>query len=156
MTHFVRTRVVLALFMCAALSGCQYGYDVTAVLRDGVLQFAASRPLWGDRCVRTIEVVVREGPNASASPGDDVRRISQGTYWFAAVDYDDGCANLFPLAYGATLRGDALLEAPWGRVSPKPLAPGEYDVFTHTGATGNGVGRFVLHADGRVENLPRD
>jgi hypothetical protein len=143
MMRIVRARVALVLLMCAALSGCQYRYDVTAVLRNDVLQFEASRPLWGDRCVREVEIVVRSGPNAAASPGDDALRISQGTYWYAVVDYDDDCANRFPLVYGTTLRGEALINEPYGRVSPKPLPPGEYHVFTTTGETASVVSSFM-------------
>jgi hypothetical protein len=154
MMRVVRIRIALVLLMCAALSGCTWGYDVTAVLRNGVLHFAASRPVWDDGCVREIEVVARSGPNAAASPGDDELRISHGTYWYASVDDDDDCANRFPIAYGTTLQGEALLNAPYGRVSPNQLPPGEYYVFTKTGGSGNGIGRFILHANGRVENLP--
>jgi hypothetical protein len=83
--------------------------------------------------------------------GDDASRVGYGTYWFESVDYDDACANRFPLIYGASLNGrhqqDGIVKATALRREVV------YDVSTTTGATGYGSGRFTIHADGHIENL---
>lgn len=103
-------------------------------------------------CLRQIEVEAHSGPN-STSRGDDASRAAQGTYWFESIVHDDDCTNTFPLAYGAGLKGNP--NPDWEKIGPKPLLREVvYDISTTTGATGYGGGRFIIHPDGRVENLP--
>ena len=99
--------------------------------------------------------VEAEGPTkAQVEKGDDASRVGYGTFWFETVSYDDPCANRFPLPYGARLKGEHQNDS--GIVKAKPLLREVvYEVTTTTGATGYGGGRFIIHADGRVENLPR-
>jgi hypothetical protein len=106
-------------------------------------------------CFRQIEVAA-ERPvkaKAKAQAGDDATRVGYGTFWFESVSYDDDCANRFPLPYGAELNGKHQQDR--GMVKPKPLVREViYDVTTTSGATGYGSGRFIIRANGRVENLP--
>jgi len=73
--------------------------------------------------------------------------------WQESVSHDDACANKFPLPYGQRLRGKH--EPDSQEVAPKPLRRETiYEVTATTGATGYGGVRFIVHADGKVENLP--
>lgn len=75
--------------------------------------------------------------------------------WLESVSYDDDCANKFPLPYGYRLRGEHQMETE--EVAAKPLRRETiYEITATTGATGYGGGRFIIHADGRVENLPSE
>jgi len=125
--------------MTVALSGCSYSYEVVASLEGGRVIFAVSpkSPQRPD-CVRRIEVIPENGQTAS---------------WEESVDYEDDCANRFPLPYGATLKGHHQ-EGVQTAVA-KPLQRGViYQISTTTGATGYGGGRFVIQSDGHVVNLP--
>lgn len=140
--------------VCGALSSCSYDYDLKAVVQNGHLAFiVASTSPHDPSCVRQVEVLSEDREKAEAAPGDDATRIGYGTFWFESVTYDDDCANRFPLEYGSKLKGKPLGER--GIVAAKPLLREVvYQVATTTGATGYGGGRFVIHVDGRVENLP--
>jgi hypothetical protein len=133
-------RLTLSLSLALALGSCSYGYDVLAVVRGGRLVFivdpaSPSHP----SCVRRIEVTA-EGS-------------AQETVWQANVGYDDDCANTFPLAHGAPIKGRLQPEDPF--IPAKPLRRGViYDLSTTSGATGYGGGRFVVREDGRIRNLP--
>jgi hypothetical protein len=81
-------------------------------------------------------------------------RVGYGTFWFEVVSYDDDCANRFPLRYGVALNGSHLMDL--GFVKPKTLLREVvYEVHATTGATGYGGGRFIIHTNGHIENLPR-
>lgn len=132
-------RIVFAMLLALTLSSCSYGYDLLAVVRNGRVVFivdpaSAQQP----SCLRRVEVTAE----------DDER----DTLWLESVSYDDDCANKFPLPYGATIKGQHQQDS--RLVMAKPLRRGTiYNVSTTTGATGYGGGRFVVHADGRIENL---
>ncbi len=69
------------------------------------------------------------------------------------MSYDDDCANKFPLPYGYRLRGTHQPDS--REVAAKPLRRETvYEVTATMGATGYGGGRFIVHADGKIENLP--
>jgi hypothetical protein len=129
--------VLLALF----LGGCSYSYDLIAVVRNGQIVFnvdpASSRQ---PSCIRRIEVTAES---------------EREPVWLESVSYDDDCSNNFPLPYGPRLRGQHRPSDP--EVAAKPLRRETiYLVTATTGATGYGGGRFVVHADGRIENLPQE
>ena len=89
-------------------------------------------------CLRRIEVTSEDETEAA---------------WLESVDYSDACANRFPLPYGHHLRGKHPSDGQ--EILAKPLRPETiYEVTSTTGATGYGGGRFIVHADGSVENLP--
>ena len=89
-------------------------------------------------CLRRIEV-----------SAEDEKEVT----WLESVSYDDDCANKFPLPYGYQLRGKHQPDS--REVAPKPLRRETiYEVTATTGATGYGGGRFIIHADGRIANLP--
>lgn len=137
------------------LSGCSYDYRVVAIVEHGRLAFAINpasprRP----SCVRAIDITAETGPSAKWAEGDDADMVKFGTYWSANVRHEDACLNRFPVAYGVMLMGQASRDR--GKVAPKRLRRDTvYEVATVTGATGYGQGRFIVHADGRVENLAR-
>ena len=146
-------RVACLVLLSAILSSCAYAYDILAVARDGRLVFivnpASSK---SPSCLRRIEVVAERPAKAQAEAGDDAERVGYGTFWFESLSYDDNCANSFPLAYGAELKGERQRDR--GVVKAKPLLREVvYDVSSTTGATGYGAGRFIIHANGRIENL---
>lgn len=146
-------RIVCLSLLSATLSGCSYVYDVIAVAHDGRLAFIID-PASDQRpsCLRLIEVTTERQPKAQAEEGDDTSRVSDGVIWFESVSYDDDCANRFPLYYGFTLKGEHQQDR--AMVKAKPLLREVvYNVSTTTGATGYGGGRFVIHANGRIENL---
>ena len=120
------------------LGGCSYSYEVLAVARGGQIAFIVDpKSSSSPSCIRRIEVY-----------GDGER----APVWRESVDYEDDCANEFPVAYGTRFKGRHQQE--WPTISAQPLRPGVvYEVSTATGATGYGGGRFVIKADGRVENL---
>ena len=146
-------RVAALIFLCAALSGCSYVYEILAVARGGQLVFVIDpNSDNAPSCVRQVEVIAEQGARAQPQAGDDTSRRGYGTFWFESVGYDDACANRFPVIYGSTLNGQHLSDA--GLVAPKPLLRDViYSVSTTTGATGYGSGRFVIRSDGRIENL---
>ena len=119
------------------LSGCSYTYDVSAIVRGGQVVFIVdSKSSQQPTCVRRIEI----------TQGGD-------TMWLESVDYDDSCANEFPLAYGEALSGRHQQDIE--QIAAKPLRRGVvYEISTTTGATGYGGGRFTIMANGRVRNLP--
>ena len=132
-------RIVQIVSLVFALSGCSYSYDVIAMSRDGHIVFVVD-------------------PKSRQQP-DCVRRIAvfaeneREPVWRESTSYDDDCANTFPVSYGLRLKGrhqeDSIPE-----MKAKTLQTGiVYEVSTTTGATGYGGGRFVIHADGRIENL---
>jgi hypothetical protein len=148
-------RVLVLVLLAATLSSCSYAYRLLAISQGGRLAFVVS-PDSDERpsCLRYVEVIADDGAKAKTEPepGDDTSRVGYGTYWFESMDYDDACANRFPVLYGAPLKGQ---HQQYKSVKAKPLRREiVYDVTTTTGATGYGDGRFVIHADGRVENLP--
>jgi hypothetical protein len=104
--------------------------------------------------LRLIEVIAEGSSKAGAEAGDDASRLRYGTFWFENVNYDDDCANRFPLIYGEKLSGKH--QSGLGIVKAKRLLREViYQVSTTTGATGYGAGRFIVHKNGRVQNLPR-
>jgi len=122
-----------------ALSGCSYSYDVVASVRDGrlVLMIDPSSPQ-KPSCLRRVEIIPKDGRNP---------------VWEESVGYDDDCANRFPLPYGTRLKGQH--QEGQGVVQAQQLRRGViYDISTTTGATGYGGGRFIVHSNGSVENLP--
>ncbi|KKC27017.1 hypothetical protein [Sphingomonas sp. SRS2] len=147
-------RKAIAVLLPIVLSGCSYSYDLLAVVWDGHLTFvvdptSAQRP----SCLRYVDVTAD-----IAVTGSDGKRYdpAPGTHtaWLENIDYDDDCLNKFPLMYGSRLKGRHRPEGPL--IVAMPLRRGVvYGITTTTGATGYGGGRFVIHADGRVENLRR-
>lgn len=148
-------RSAAIVFMCMALSGCSYEYGILAVAGGGQLTFLVDPKSYKEpSCLRQIEVIADNDARAKPEPGDDTSRVGYGTFWFESVSYDDDCANRFPLSYGATLKGQR--QADTEHVKPKPLLREVvYEIATTTGATGYGGGRFLIRANGQVENLPR-
>lgn len=132
-------KIVILAPLAIALSSCSYGYDLVAVVRDGELVFAVSQASSQQPvCLRRIEVT-EEGKLEAV--------------WSESVSYDDDCASKFPIAYGVALQGQYRQDHQ--KIAGKPLRRGViYNVSTTTGATGYGGGRFLLKADGQVENLP--
>lgn len=134
-------KITAPVLLALCLGGCSYSYDLIAAVRNGRIVInvdpASSRQ---PSCLRQIEVF-EEGEREPA--------------WLESVSYDDDCSNSFPLPYGHRLRGQ---HQPGDReVAAKPLRRETiYIVTATTGATGYGGGRFVVHADGRVENLPQE
>jgi hypothetical protein len=150
----MRRRLFALIAVPAALSSCSYQYELLALARDGRLAFIVD-PTSDHRpsCLRDVEVIAEGHAKATPTTGDDTSRVGYGTFWFESVSYDDACANHFPLAYGRNLSGEHQQDR--GIVRAKPLQHEVvYDVMTTTGATGYGAGRFVIHRDGRIENLP--
>jgi hypothetical protein len=149
-------RVVSLLLLSAALSSCSYAYEILAVVRGGRLVFVVNTASGaGPSCLRQIEVIAERPTRAQPEPGDDTTRVGYGAFWSESVSHRDACKNRFPIAYGVTLSGEH--ERDKGPVKAKPVVPETvYEVSSTTGATGYGSGRFIIHANGRVENLPRD
>lgn len=131
---------VAPLLLLSLLGGCSYSYDLVAVVRQGrifieVPQYSKSHPT----CLRRVEVYA-----------DGERQPD----WRESTSYDDACANKFPLPYRVRLKGQHQSNGS-EEVAAKPIRRETvYEVSTTTGATEYGMGRFVVHADGRVENLP--
>ena len=130
--------IAAAMLLAASLGGCSYSYDLIASVRNGQIVIdvdptSSHHPA----CLRRIEISAEDEREAA---------------WLESVSYDDACANKFPLPYGYLLRGK---HQPDNReVAAKPLRRETiYEVTATTGATGYGNGRFIVHADGRVENL---
>ena len=148
----LRRAACLSLLFLAS-TGCSYLYGVLAVVRDGRIHFVVEPNSRREpTCVRQIEIIARDGPNAEPASGDDVDRVSYGTYWYENVDHEDNCANQFPLPYATTLKGRH--QSDLGLVTPKPLLREViYDISTTSGTNGYGNGRFVILADGKVRNL---
>lgn len=149
----MQRRAAIIMLLALALTGCSYDYRVLAVERDGQLTFIVDPA--GNRhpsCLRLVEVTADRTNSAKPDAGDDTSRVGYGTFWFESVSHEDGCANTFPLIYGVKLRGRHQTEI--GVVKAKPLLRNVvYEVSTTTGATGYGSGRFVVHTDGKVENI---
>ncbi|HEY0957771.1 MAG TPA: hypothetical protein VGE05_00695 [Novosphingobium sp.] len=133
----LRRSITLGLLV-TLLSGCSYSYDVLAVARGGQIAFIVDpKSSSSPTCIRRIEVYAE---------------VERATVWRESVDYDDDCANEFPIAYGASFKGRHQEE--WPTIPASALRRGVvYEVSTTTGATGYGGGRFVIKTDGRVENL---
>lgn len=132
-------KIALAMLLASSLGGCSYSYDLIAVVRNG-------------------QIIIDVDPSSSQHPSC-LRRIevsaegSREAAWLESISYDDDCANRFPLPYGSRLRGQHQPES--GEVAVKPLRREIiYEMTATTGATGYGDGRFIVHANGRVENLP--
>ena len=132
-------RLLIACGMIATLCGCSYSYDVIASMQDGHVVFSVSpKSSQQPDCLRFIEV---------RADG------SRSAVWSESVDYEDDCENTFPVKFGAALKGRH--QQDWPTEGPGALVPEViYEVATTTGATGFGGGRFIVHANGTVENLP--
>lgn len=119
------------------LNACSYGYDLLATVRGGQIVFLVD-PKSSDTpsCVRRIEVY-------------DV--ANRETVWRASVDYDDDCANKFPVTYGQSFEGKR--QPDWPTIEAQKLRPGvTYEISTTTGATGYGGGLFHIDEQGHVVN----
>ena len=132
-------KTAAAILLAILLGSCSYSYDLIAAIRNGQIVIdvdpaASQHPA----CLRRIEVSAEDSREAA---------------WLESVSYNEDCANKFPLPYGYRLRGKHLPDS--REVAAKPLRREiVYEVNATTGATGYGGGRFVIHADGRLENLP--
>jgi hypothetical protein len=135
------------------LNSCSYSYDILAVARQGRVAFVVDpRSDHQPACVRRIELSFDDPPPIEAS--SNARSGASDVVWTDSVDYDDACANHFPLLYGQQLRGRHRPED--HRIAARSLQFERiYEILTTTGATGYGGGRFVVHRNGRIENLPR-
>lgn len=132
-------KIVAVVLLTASLGGCSYSYDLIAEVRNGQIVInVAPASSQQPKCLRRIEVAAEDERTAS---------------WLESVSYEDDCANKFPLPYGHRLHGTHQPDGP--EVAGQPLRRETiYEVTATTGATGYGGGRFIVHADGRVENLP--
>jgi hypothetical protein len=131
-------KIAAAMLLAVSLGSCSYSYDLIAAVRNGQIVIdvdpASSRH---PSCLRRIEVSAVDEREAT---------------WSEGVRYEDDCANKFPLPYGYRLRGKHQPDRQ--EVAAKPLRRERvYEVTVTTGATGYGGGRFIIHEDGRVENL---
>src|SRR3954452_11652815 len=137
-------RIVALVLLATSLSGCSYGYEVLAIALNGGLAFVVSpKSDSHPSCVRSIGVMVADRRANS--------RVDYDTYWFESVAYNDACANRYPLTYGASLKGQHQQD---GIVKAKALRREVvYDILTTTGTGGYGGGRFIIHANGHIENL---
>lgn len=134
----MKQRLAILAPLAMLLGGCSYSYDVIAVVRDGRIVFVVDpKSSSSPSCLRRIEV----------SAVDERESV-----WRESVDYDDDCANKFPIPYGESFKGRHQPE--WPAIKASPLRRGVvYEVGTTTGATGYGGGRFIINSDGRVKNL---
>ena len=132
-------KMVITMLLAVPLGSCSYSYDVIAAVRNGQIVIdVGSASSHHPACLRRVEVSAEQGNNVA---------------WLESVSYHDDCANKFPLPYGHRLGGKH--EPDSGEVAAKPLRRDTvYELTTTTGATGYGGGRFIVHADGRLENLP--
>lgn len=135
--RMLRRTAILAT-LATTLGGCSYEYELLGVVRDGRIVFVIDpKSTSAPTCLRRIEVSA-EGERTSI--------------WRDSVDYDDDCANKFPIPFGSKLKGRHQPE--WPTIESKPLERGViYEVLTTTGATGYGSGRFLINASGQVVNL---
>ncbi|MFZ5667372.1 MAG: hypothetical protein ACOY7L_19330 [Pseudomonadota bacterium] len=151
-------RLALLTLSATLLSGCSYVYDLLAVVRNGELIFVVSEQSPSDpNCLHEIEVGSADRIAVDPEAGDDPIRTGYGTVWRDEVEREVGwgadCENQFPFAYGRNLKGNQ--RADFGLVEPKALDRNTvYEIRTVTGVTGYGFGRFLIHNDGRIENLP--
>ena len=136
---FMIRKIAAVPLVAASLAGCSYSYDLIAVVRSGQVSIDVSPSSSRQPpCLRRIEVSVEDEREAA---------------WLESVSYDDACANKFPLSYGHRLRGKHQPDS--AEVGPKPLRRETvYEVTATTGASGYGGGRFIIRADGRIQNLP--
>jgi hypothetical protein len=119
------------------LIACSYGYDVIATVRGGQVVFLVD-PKSSDTpsCVRRIEVY---------------EVATRETVWRDSVDYDDDCANKFPVTYGQKFEGKRQPE--WPTIEAQELRSGvTYEISATTGATGYGGGFFHIDGSGHVLN----
>lgn len=150
----MRFRITFSIVAALGLGSCSYSYNVWAEMEDGQLVFTSDKDWFRERCVREVDVVADDRENAvTAEEGDDAVRVGYGTFWAVRMDYH--CENRFPVAYGASFKGNAMPGVKNGLlVSPKPLKEGiVYEVTTVSGATGYGGGHFMLKPDGSVVNV---
>ena len=148
-------RPAFLVLACISLNGCSYAYELLAVVRDGQLTFVVDpKSRQHPECIRQIDVSSVKRRRLKAAQGEDRTKTGYGTFWSQSINYDDGCANKFPVAYGVVLAGQRQLDR--GSVNAKPLVRGiEYEISTTTSATGYGFGYFMIDASGRVINLPQ-
>lgn len=133
----MRAKTIIVVLLSVALGGCSYEYDIIATVRDGRIVFVVDpESSHAPSCVRRVEVSV----------------VGARDYaWRESVDYDDACADKFPIVYGVSFKGSNQPE--WPAIPAKLLRRGvTYEVSTTTGATGYGAGRFSIREDGRVVN----
>jgi hypothetical protein len=132
-------RIAALVVHAAFLGGCSYSYDLVATVHQGRLVIAVDRnSSQQPTCIRRIEVAAEDETEAS---------------WRESVGYSDDCANKFPLPYGGRLVGHH--QPATSEIVARPLRRETvYQVRTTSGATGYGSGRFLVHANGTVENLP--
>lgn len=146
-------RIFFAATAFLFLSSCSYVYGISALMIDGNLAFivdknSKSKPL----CVSQIEVRAQNGKKPKASSGDDIERIEYGTFWYESIRNEDRCANKFPVAYGAPMKGRKLPDR--GFVVAKRLIPDTaYEVSATTGTTGYGGGAFKITNSNQVINI---
>jgi hypothetical protein len=133
----VRSRFITLAALTLTLNACSYGYDLLATLRGGQVVFLVDpKSSNTPSCVRRIEVY------------DLAKRE---TVWRESLDYDNDCANKFPIIYGQIFEGQRQPE--WPTIEAKELRPGvTYEISTTTGATGYGGGLFHIDGSGHVVN----
>lgn len=133
----MHARIAMLVASLLALGGCSYEYDLLAVMHNGhIVIIVDPQSPSVPSCLRRIEVSAEGG---------------RSSVWRDSVDYEDACANKFPIRFGAKLNGHPQTE--WPTIAAKPLWRGIiYEVSTTTGATGYGGGRFMIDASGRIVN----
>ncbi|MEG3090877.1 hypothetical protein [Sphingomonas sp. PB1R3] len=135
----MRRYTFVVTLLSTTLGGCSYGYGVEAVAgRRGIMFVVDPNSPETPSCVRLIEVY---------SVRDKV------IVWRDSVDYQDDCANDFPVTFGERFKGRH--EPDWPVIPARPLRRGvPYEVRTTTGAIGYGLGHFMIRDNGRIENMP--
>ena len=147
----VKAKTLIVLFAVLSLSSCSYVYEVKAEMVDGSVVFTSDKSWFRERCVRQIDVTAeRNGPPRDFPRGEAEIRAA----W--SIRLANTCDNRFPIRYGQALAGPKAFANEGGvRVAPIPLMKDQvYTVFTVSGSTGHGSGRFVINANGTVTNLP--
>ena len=141
--------------LALTLGACSYAYDVQAVVINGRLAFVADPHSQSNAsCFNEVDVVADRAARTNAYVGDDLSRVSYGTYWHQRLAYD--CVDKFPIFYGQSFKGKALSDdSGTDVVTAKPLRMGVvYEISTVSGATGYGSGAFKILPDHRVINVP--
>lgn len=147
-------RASLAFVLCFPLSGCSYSYDLKAVAIGGKLAFIVDPNSSGSaECFNQIDVIANDRVKVTPTAGDDVDRVRYGTVWHERLD--NQCVDNFPVFYGQRLKGKrAPLSGHIEVVAAKPLRIGVvYEVTTTSGATGYGVGAFIIQPDRTILNV---
>lgn len=150
----VQRRVPLLILLILPLGSCSYEYELLAIAHGREVAFIVDPASHHHpSCLRLIEITAEDRAKPQPNAPDYGWSSDRGTFWFQTVSFDDACANRFPLIYGRRLNGRH--QQDYSRLPAKPLRRNVvYQVATTTGATDFGNGRFIIRADGSIDNLP--